>query len=330
MKDYILNYLKAASEYHVTDIHITLESSYGLIKFRQKGRMITKDKIEIHEYKRLINFLKFTAELDINEHKIPQSGKAFFEVDDRVIAVRISTLPTTLMNEIIVIRVLDALEELSSEELFYHPDKYKFLKEYMAQNQGLILFTGPTGSGKSTVMYRLSKEVIEEGDRQIISIEDPIEFDIDGMVQVEINEKAMMDYGPLLRGVLRCDPDIIMFGEIRDKKVASELLKASLSGHLVISTFHSKSTKSTLSRLKEYGLYKEEMGESISLIVNQRIIHTRTKSYIVYEYMTNHEIRKFLNDEDVTVHTLNDELNILYETGLLGDEEFKDYTDKFK
>ena len=127
-------------------------------------------------------------------------------------------------------------------------------------------------------MYRLAAETAAEQTRQIISIEDPVEFDIDHVVQAEINDKANLSYGPLIRGVLRCDPDIVLFGEIRDKIIAEELLKTSLSGHLVISTFHSKSALSTLTRLKDYGLFKEEMTESISLIVNQRLIHAEQGS----------------------------------------------------
>lgn len=330
MKTSILKMLKEACQSHITDIHLTLESSCGLIKFRKKGVMEEYGTIEIDEYKRWINYLKFTAELDINEHKIPQSGKTHFEIEDEIISVRISTLPISLMNEIIVIRILDALETTKSTELFHTPEKYTFFTDYLSQNQGLILFTGPTGSGKSTVMYRLIHELIRQGDRQIISIEDPVEFDIDGIVQVEINEKAQLDYTPLLRGVLRCDPDIIMFGEIRDKKVADELIKASLSGHLVLSTFHSKSAKTTLNRLKEYDILKEELIESLSLIINQRLIHSLNKSFIIYEYLTKKEIIQYLNNESVSISTLSDELSKLHREGTLTDEEYKNYEKKFK
>lgn len=330
MESAILNILKQAKDEHVTDIHLTLESEYGLIKFRKKGVMKNINTIDTGEYKRWINYLKFTAELDINEHKLPQSGKAHFELDEDTITVRISTLPISLMNEVIVIRILDAMESTDSKLLFHNQDCYAFLKSYMTQNQGLILFTGPTGSGKSTVMHRLIRETITNGDRHVISIEDPVEFEIDGMVQVEINEKAMLDYAPLLRGVLRCDPDIIMFGEIRDRKVADELIKASLSGHLVLSTFHSKSAKSTLSRLKDYEVLKEELIESLSLIINQRLIHTRTKSFIIFEYMQKEDIIRHLNGEKVSISALSDILKDLQEKGTLTHEEYKNYKEKFQ
>src|SRR5699024_8633242 len=160
MKNKIINILESAQENDATDIHIILESECGRIKFRQKGKMTDFQEISKDEFKRLINFLKFIAELDINEHKIPQSGKTTYEI------------------------------------------------------------------------Y--------------------------GVVQVEINDKANISYEPLLRGALRCDPDVLMFGEIRDKTIARELLSASLSGHLVFSTFHSKSAVSTISRLKDFDLYDEE------------------------------------------------------------------------
>lgn len=200
----------------------------------------------------------------------------------------------------------------------------------MDRVQGLILFTGPTGSGKTTLMYRLLMDIISEKKRQVISIEDPVEYELEGMVQVEINEKAHMDYESLLKGVLRCDPDVIMFGEIRDAKIASELLRASLSGHLVLSTFHSKSAISTLSRLKDYGLYTEEMIQSISLIVNQRIIHTQKGSYIIYEFMDNSQIKNYLLNGTTDVFTLSLQLDSLYEGGMITETELRTFKTRFK
>lgn len=179
-------------------------------------------------------------------------------------------------------------------------------------------------------MYRLAADAVAEGSRQIISIEDPVEFDIDGLVQVEINDKANLSYAPLIRGVLRCDPDIIMFGEIRDRVIAEELLKTSLSGHLVLSTFHSKNALSTLTRLKDYGLYKEEMAESISLIVNQRLIHADRGSFIVYEYLDRAMIQAYLNGDAVNYTTIQDKLLELYQEGALTDEEYKHYNRSFQ
>ncbi|WP_411844322.1 competence type IV pilus ATPase ComGA [Salinicoccus sp. HZC-1] len=327
----ILNEIfKDAMRQNATDIHLTLESNTGLVRVRRRGEMVPLTEVTIEVYRKLINYLKFTAELDINEHKIPQSGRTKFEVDDLKIGVRVSTLPISLMNEIIVIRILNPMGDRQSNELFHTKEKYEFLKNYMERMQGLILFTGPTGSGKTTLMYRLMADIISENKRQIISIEDPVEYELDGMVQVEINEKANMDYGPLLKGVLRCDPDVIMFGEIRDAQIASELLRASLSGHLVLSTFHSKSALSTLSRLKDYGLYVEEMIQSISLIINQRIIHTKKGSYIIYEFMDNTQIKNYLIDSIFDVFTLPMQLDSLYKGGMITEDELETFKNKFK
>lgn len=179
-------------------------------------------------------------------------------------------------------------------------------------------------------MYRLASDAVTESTRQIISIEDPVEFEIDGLVQVEINDKAKLSYAPLIRGVLRCDPDIIMFGEIRDSIIAEELLKTSLSGHLVLSTFHSKNALSTLTRLKDYGLYKEEMTESISLIVNQRLIHTADGSFIVYEYLDKEMIKEHLNGGSVSYTTIQNKLQEIYREGALTDEEYEYYRRSFQ
>ncbi|WP_020008414.1 competence type IV pilus ATPase ComGA [Salinicoccus albus] len=330
MKAVLDDIIKDAMHQNATDIHITLESNTGLIRVRKQGELEPLQEVPLDAYKKLINYLKFIAELDINEHRIPQSGRTMIQIENDRIGVRVSTLPISLLNEIIVIRILNPMADKKSGDLFYEQSHYLFLKEYMTRMQGLILFTGPTGSGKSTLMYRLISDVINEQGRQIISIEDPVEHDLNGMVQVEINEKANMDYVSLLKGVMRCDPDIIMFGEIRDSHIASELLKASLSGHLVLTTFHSKSAVSTLSRLKDYGLYIEEMIESITLIINQRIIHTNKGSYIIYEFMDNTRIKDYLLNKKTDLITLEMQLEALNERKRITDDEFKNFKEKFK
>lgn len=330
MKNKIIDILENAKKGQATDIHIILESDCGKVKFRQKG--IMKDFMEItkDEFKRIVNYLKFIAELDINEHKIPQSGKTAMQVNDEALAIRVSTLPLTLMDEVVVIRILDSLAKRKAESLFLDAGEFDFFKEYIQLSQGLILFTGPTGSGKSTLMFNLLNEIIKEGTRQVISIEDPVEYEIDGMVQVEINEKADISYGPLLKGALRCDPDVLMFGEIRDRNIARELIRASLSGHLVFSTFHSKSAISTLSRLKDFGLYDEELKQSISLIINQRILHSDDKSFIIYEFLTAPQINDYLMGRTVEYLNLNDRLLSLKNEGYLNHEKFIFYSQKFQ
>ncbi|CAD2073799.1 hypothetical protein GCM10007275_04570 [Jeotgalicoccus coquinae] len=330
MKELAESLIKDAYDSGASDIHITFEKSGGAVKKRVRGKMVPVCTLEPDMLKRLINYLKFIAELDINEHKVPQSGRTDFYIDELLCNIRVSTLPLTIMKEITVIRLLNTSAGKSSAGLFYKDEDYNFLTMYMKLSQGLILFTGPTGSGKSTVMYRLAADAVAEGSHQIISIEDPVEFDIDGLVQVEINDKANLSYGPLIRGVLRCDPDIIMFGEIRDRVIAEELLKTSLSGHLVLSTFHSKNALSTLTRLKDYGLYKEEMAESISLIINQRLIHTGKGSFIVYEYLDQQMIQAYLNGGEVNYTTIQDKLFELHGEGALTDEEFKHYNRSFQ
>ncbi|MBF0753306.1 MULTISPECIES: ATPase, T2SS/T4P/T4SS family [Jeotgalicoccus] len=330
MKSLAETLIKDAYDSGASDIHITFEKTEGSVKKRIRGKMVAVRTLELDMLKRLINYLKFIAELDINEHKVPQSGRTSFYIGDLQCNIRVSTLPLTIMKEIVVIRLLNTSAGKSSESLFYRDEDYKFLASHMKLSQGLILFTGPTGSGKSTVMYRLATDAAKDGTRQIISIEDPVEFDISGLVQVEINDKANLSYAPLIRGVLRCDPDIIMFGEIRDKIIAEELLKTSLSGHLVLSTFHSKSALSTLTRLKDYGLYKEEMAESISLIVNQRLIHTEAGAFIVYEHLDKEMIQKHLNGGTVMYPTIQDKLIELHGEGALTDEEYKHYNRSFQ
>ena len=325
MKTLLNTLLKDAQDKKFTDIHIMLQIDVGIIRARQRGKMIDVQTLSLESYKKLINYLKFIADLDVNEYRVPQSGRLEVTVDDELMNIRISTLPISLMNEVIVIRILNSAKHIPSSELFRDSTDYTFLKHQMLQTQGLILFTGPTGSGKSTVMYRLLEEIVATGDRQVISIEDPIEFNLERVIQVEINEKAQLDYGPLLRGVLRCDPDVIMFGEIRDKKIAKELVRASLSGHLVISTFHSKSAISALMRLKEFDLLNEELRESLTLIINQRILHFKNETFIVYEALNQEGITKILNGEHVEIKTISSKVEDLFIEGVISHEEYHSF-----
>lgn len=330
MRQIIEKIIFSAKEQNASDIHITLERAYGSIRFRIKGEMVHYDSIKQADYEKLINYLKFMADLDINEHRSPQSGKTVIEKDNESIAIRVSTLPISMMNEIIVVRLLLSETHLKQLKLFRREEEIELLQEYVGKSQGLILFTGPTGSGKTTLMYQLILNDIANSKRQVISIEDPIEYESDQMVQVEINEKTAMNHENLLKGALRCDPDILLFGEIRSKGVAESLLKASLSGHLVLSTFHSKSAVATIERLKDYGLFKEEIRQSVSLIVNQRIIHTDRESLILYEYITNEEIHALLDGVPIKFKTIEDKLLELYQSGVINQDVYEKYAKQYK
>ncbi|MFC3900820.1 ATPase, T2SS/T4P/T4SS family [Aliicoccus persicus] len=330
MRQNIEKIIVHAKEQHASDIHITLESSYGLVRFRIKGEMVDYDYIKTSEYNKMINYLKFMADLDINEHRIPQSGKTLITHNQESIAVRVSTLPIDMMNEVIVIRLLLSENHLKQLELFHDEKDMMFLQNYVSKSQGLILFTGPTGVGKTTLMYQLLTNEINQSKKQIISIEDPIEYESDHMIQVEINEKTEMNHENILKGALRCDPDILLFGEIRSKEVAESLIKASLSGHLVLSTFHSKSAIATIERLKDYGLFKEEIRQSVSLIINQRLIHTENRSYLIYEHITNDDICQLLDGEYPSYETLNDKVATLYKEKVIDRDVYEKYSKQFQ
>lgn len=330
MRHSIEKIIVSAKDQHASDIHITLENSYGLVRFRIKGEMVNYDYVKLHEYNKLINYLKFMADLDINEHRIPQSGKTVINHEQETIAIRVSTLPISMMNEVIVIRLLLSENNLKQLKLFHNEKEMKFLQNYISKSQGMILFTGPTGAGKTTLMYQLLLNEINLSRRQVISIEDPIEYESDNIVQVEINEKTAMNHENILKGALRCDPDILLFGEIRSKSVAESLLKASLSGHLVLSTFHSKSAVATIERLKDYGLFQEEIRQSVSLIINQRIIHTDERSYLIYEHITNDDICRVLDNQEITYDTLHDKVNVLYKEKVIDRDVYEKYSKQFK
>lgn len=176
----------------------------------------------------------------------------------------------------------------------------------MNKKQGLILFTGPTGSGKSTLMYQMVLYAHEELNLNVISIENPVEQLIKGITQVSINKKAGIDYVNSFKAILRCDPDVILIGEIRDAEVAKCVIQASLSGHLVLSTMHSSNCKGAILRLLEMGVSVQEISQAINLISNQRLItNNKNQRQLVCEIINNNQIQYFFEHNNTLPNNFN-------------------------
>lgn len=177
-------------------------------------------------------------------------------------------------------------------------ESYEFedFRHLMNKKQGLLLLSGPTGSGKSTLMYQMVMHAHQQLNLNVISVEDPVEQLLDGITQISLNEKAGINYESSFKAILRCDPDVILIGEIRDAEVAKYVIQASLSGHLVLTTLHANDCKGALLRLLEMGISIQELCQSINLISNQRLITTNLNSrQLVCELMYQHQISYFFN-----------------------------------
>jgi type IV pilus assembly protein PilB len=220
---------------------------------------------------KLATRLKILARLDIAEKRLPQDGKMRLALGERSVDFRVSTLPTQF-GEKIVLRILDTAQAaLSISELGYEPAQQEALLQAISKPHGLVLMTGPTGSGKTVSLYACLQRLNQPG-VNIATAEDPVEINLPGINQVSINERAGLDFALALRAFLRQDPDVLMVGEIRDLETADIAVKASQTGHLVLSTLHTNDAPATLTRLLNMGVPAYNIAASVNLIVAQRLV----------------------------------------------------------
>lgn len=209
--------------------------------------------------------------MDIGEKRRPQSGAYTYQYKDEKIGLRISTLPA-YKNESMVIRLLPQNNKIPSFKLSLFPETSKKLISLLKHAHGLIIFTGPTGSGKTTTLYSMLSETAEIVNRNVITLEDPIEKPSETVLQVQVNERAGISYSAGLKAILRHDPDIIMVGEIRDRETAETAIRAALTGHLVLTTMHTRDAKGAIYRLSEFGINWLEIEQTLIAVTAQRLV----------------------------------------------------------
>lgn len=266
------NLLKRAIEQHATDLHFFPSKEKTHIYLRTLGKRTYFRSITTPQYDLLLTFFKFSAGMDIGESKRPQDGSISHLFPDLgKYALRLSTLPIS-QQESLAIRILPQAEILPINELFLFPNQLKTLKKWANHDSGMILITGPTGSGKSTTLYALMKSLNEEKSFQTITLEDPVEHELDEIIQVEINEQAGITYHSGLKAALRHDPDLLMIGEIRDEVTARFAFQSSLTGHLVFSTLHAKNTIGTIHRLLDMGIKKQDLLQSLLAVASIQLV----------------------------------------------------------
>lgn len=254
-----------------SDIHIEPMETQVRVRYRIDGALQVVQRLDISMMSGISARLKIMGGMDIAEKRIPQDGRLTIMVDRHEYDVRVSILPTCY-GEKIVMRVASK-ENLTrpKSELGFKPDEMAKFDGILSNPHGIILVTGPTGSGKSTTLYTALSELNTE-DVNIITVEDPVEANIDGINQVQVNEKAGLTFASALRSILRQDPDIIMIGEIRDEETASIAVKAAITGHLVVSTLHTNSAASTVTRLIDMGQEPYTVADALVGVIAQRLV----------------------------------------------------------
>lgn len=260
-----------AVQQRASDIHFDPQELELKIRYRVDGVMMTERTLPKHMQNVLTARLKIMANLNITESRIPQDGRIKLTVDFKPIDIRIATLPA-VFGEKIVMRILDLSNALDSfGQIGFSNENAEKFKTMIHQPNGIVLITGPTGSGKSSTLYAALNKLNDES-VNIITVEDPVEYQLDGINQVQVNEAVGMTFATGLRSILRQDPDIVMVGEIRDFETAQISIRASLTGHLVLSTLHTNSAVAALTRLTDMGVEPFLISSSLSGVVAQRLI----------------------------------------------------------
>lgn len=254
-----------------SDIHIETYEDRVLVRNRIDGVLNEVLEIQRAIAPLVISRVKVMAKLDIAEKRIPQDGRISLRIGGHNIDVRVSTLPSN-HGERIVLRILDKQAAQLDLNLLGMPEvTVKIIRQLIAEPHGIILVTGPTGSGKTTSLYAMLTE-LNEVSRNILTIEDPIEYDLEGIGQTQVNTKVQMTFAKGLRAILRQDPDVVMIGEIRDLETAEIAVQASLTGHLVLSTLHTNSALGALTRLRDMGVESFLLSSSIVGLIAQRLV----------------------------------------------------------
>lgn len=269
--NFLESLVKEAKNLRSSDIHIEIYDDKCRIRFRVDGQLIERHKINKSEYPTLINKIKISAKCDIAEKRLPQDGRIRYNVNNNKLDIRVSILPT-LHGEKVVLRLLgNDASHIDILKLGFNTDELERYQLAVQKTHGIILISGPTGSGKTTTLYATLK-LLNKTKSNILTIEDPIEYTLDGINQVQLKESIGLNYAEALRTFLRQDPDVIMLGEIRDADTAQMAIRAALTGHLVLSTIHTNSAWGTISRLIDMGVPSYLLANTINLSVAQRLV----------------------------------------------------------
>ncbi|WP_270517639.1 GspE/PulE family protein [Megamonas funiformis] len=267
--DFIDCLLENAYKLQASDIHLEPQEKYLQIRLRIDGKLVLIYKASNKISNFLISYLKLISNLDIAEKRLPQDGKFIFPAQN--IDIRISTIPV-LFGEKVVLRLLGNKENLLNlNQMGFSKMNLKYFKDMISASSGLIVITGPVNSGKSTLLYA-SLNYLNRLDTNIITIEDPVELNLEGINQMQINQKAGMDFAVALRASLRQDPDIVMIGEIRDEVVAKQAITTALTGHLVLTTLHTKNALGVPARLIDLGVSPVMLSIALLGMTSQRLV----------------------------------------------------------
>ena len=284
----IKNILAGCLILNASDIHVEPREDITILRARVDGMLQGVVGLSHVKYKKLLSRIKLLSKLKLNVEKKPQDGRFSIEFTDSEIEVRTSILPSEY-GETIVMRLLNPKNLISLEELGLRPDLEKLFNQEIKKPNGMIIVTGPTGSGKTTTLYAFLKK-IRNPEIKVITIEDPIEYHLTGITQTQVDKKKGYDFASGLRSVVRQDPDAILVGEIRDLETASTAIQAALTGHLVLSTLHTNDASGTIARFQALGENITNIAPAVNIIIAQRLVRKTCKHCLKTRKITNEEL----------------------------------------
>ena len=277
-----------------SDIHIEMHELKGEVRFRIDGVLLKHVELDKNILNLVVSRIKVISNLDISEKRVPQDGRTQIKIAGKSLDIRVSVLPT-YYGERIVMRILMQSEDIPHmNDLGFEPTFIKKLRKLLKHSHGIILVTGPTGSGKSTTLHAFLQEVASP-DKNIITVEDPVEYKADNINQIQVNTKVGLTFSVGLRSILRQDPDVIMIGEIRDSETASIAIQSALTGHLVLSTLHTNNATGAIARLDDMGIEPFLISSSLLGVLAQRLVRIlcpacKSENFIAEEFANEFEL----------------------------------------
>lgn len=286
--------LSYAAQNNASDIHIEPEEHKVLVRFRIDGVLHDIVELSLQIYAQIVTRVKVMAKLRTDEHQVPQDGKINFSQNNQAFDIRVSIVPLH-RGEKIVMRLLSShARQISLLNLGFSQSDLQKVKNAYEKPYGMILATGPTGSGKTTTMYAILK-LLNSPEINIMTIEDPVEYDIEGVNQIQVNPKADLTFATGLRSILRQDPNVILVGEIRDEETADIAINAAMTGHLVLSTLHTNDAATAIPRLFDMGIEPFLVGSTVNVIIAQRLIRQIHTVCRVSEDVTRESLTRYLD-----------------------------------
>ena len=275
-----------------SDIHLEPFENKLSIRFRVDGVLREVLQYQKNITQMIISRIKIMSKLDISERRLPQDGRISISVGKRDIDLRVSTLPSSF-GERVVLRILEKDKtHIQLDQLGFSDEILKNFRKNLSKNEGIILVTGPTGSGKTTSLYSGLREISDRS-QNILTIEDPVEYALEGIGQTQVNTKTGLTFAKGLRAILRQDPDIVMVGEIRDKETAEIAIQASLTGHLVLSTVHTNSAVNAITRLRDMGIEPYLLSSSLIYVLSQRLVRKLCPNCKTQDDENNNLLKKY-------------------------------------